>query len=85
LQDRPVRQDICGHVDFTLGAIDKRHVDVFQVFRWRIVNDRRGIGAARRERGEEKACRDATVCYPQSYPGLIFALEGIMRNVPLTL
>jgi hypothetical protein len=45
----PVRQDIGGHVDFTLGAIDKRNVDVFQVFRRRVVNDRRRIGAARRE------------------------------------
>jgi hypothetical protein len=52
------------------GAIDQGDIDVFKVFRWRVVNDRRGIGAARRrERGEEKACRDATACYPQSYPG----------------
>jgi hypothetical protein len=55
----PVRQDIGGHVDFVLGAIDKRNVDVFQVFRRRLVNDRRGIGAARRERGEKEASRDA--------------------------
>jgi hypothetical protein len=29
LHDRPVRQDIGCHVDFVLGAIDKRNVDVF--------------------------------------------------------
>jgi hypothetical protein len=39
-----------------LGAIDKRNVDVFQVFRRRVMNDRRGIGAARRERGEKENC-----------------------------
>jgi hypothetical protein len=47
----PVRQDIGGHVDFVLGAIDKRHVDVFKIFARCIVNDRRWLGAARRERG----------------------------------
>jgi hypothetical protein len=31
--DWPVGQHIRGHVYFTLGAIDKRHVDMFQVFR----------------------------------------------------
>ena len=31
-----------------LGAIDKRNVDVFQVFARRVVNDWRGIGPARR-------------------------------------
>jgi hypothetical protein len=30
-------------------AIDERNIDVFQIFRRRIVNDRRGIDAARRE------------------------------------
>jgi hypothetical protein len=59
LHDWPVRQDICRHVDFVLGAIDKRNVDVFQVFRWRIVNGKRRIGTARRERGEQEASRDA--------------------------
>jgi hypothetical protein len=29
LHDWPVRQDIRGNVYFTLGAIDKRHVDMF--------------------------------------------------------
>jgi hypothetical protein len=56
LHDRPVRQDIRRHVDFTLGAIDHGNVDVFKVFRWRVMNDRRGIGAAWRERGEKKNC-----------------------------
>jgi hypothetical protein len=83
LHDGPVRQDIRGHVYFTLGAIDKRHVDVFEVFSGRVVNGRRGLGTARRERGEEKACRDATACYLRATPA-IFALEGIMRNVPLS-
>jgi len=54
LHDWPVRQDI--RVDFMLGAIDKRNVDVFKGFRGRIVNDRRGIGAARRDRGEKENC-----------------------------
>jgi hypothetical protein len=49
LHDWPVRQDICCHVYFTLGAIDQGDIDVFKVFRWRVMNDRRGIGAARRE------------------------------------
>jgi hypothetical protein len=47
LHDGPVGQHIGRHVDFVLGAIDKRNVDVFQVFRRRVVNDRRGLGAAR--------------------------------------
>jgi hypothetical protein len=59
LHDRPVRQDICGHVDFMLGAIDQRHVDMFEVFDRRVVNGRRGIGNARRERGEQETSRDA--------------------------
>jgi hypothetical protein len=40
-----------------LGAIDQRNVDVFEVFRGRIMNDRRGIGAARRERGKPRCGR----------------------------
>jgi hypothetical protein len=40
LHDGPARQDIGRHVDFMLGAIDKHNVDVFQVFRRRVVNDR---------------------------------------------
>ena len=65
LQDWPVGQHIGRHVDFVLGAIDKCNVDVFEVFRRRIVNDRRGLGVARRERGEQDASRDArtTVSY----------------------
>jgi hypothetical protein len=43
-----VRQDICGHVDFVLGAIDKRNVDVFKIFDRCVVNDWRGIGAPMR-------------------------------------
>jgi hypothetical protein len=56
LHNGPVRQDIRGHVYFTLGAVDKRHVDVFEVLARRIVNDRRWLGAARRERGEKENC-----------------------------
>ena len=41
LHDWPVRQNIGGHVDFMLGAIDKRHVDMFKIFARRVVNDRR--------------------------------------------
>ena len=45
------------------AAIDKRNIDVFQIFRRRIVNDRRGISATRRrEQREEKADRDARAC-----------------------
>ena len=51
------------HVDFMLGAIDKRNVDVLEVFRRCVVNDRRGISATRRrEQREEKAGRDARAC-----------------------
>jgi hypothetical protein len=39
-----------------LGAIDKRNVDVFQVFRRRVMNDRRGIGAAWCLGSEEEDC-----------------------------
>jgi hypothetical protein len=49
-----IRQHICCRVDFTLGAIDNCHVDVFKVFGRRVVNDRRGIGAAWREWAEEE-------------------------------
>jgi hypothetical protein len=56
LQDWPVRQNIRGHVDFMLGAIDKRNIDVFQIFRGRIMNGRRGLGGARRESGEKENC-----------------------------
>jgi hypothetical protein len=42
---------------FALGAIDKRNVYVFQVFRRRVVNG--GVGAARRERRDEEASRHA--------------------------
>jgi len=68
LHDWPVRQHISGHVDFVLGAVDQGNVDVFKVLSRRVMNDWRGIGAAWRERGEEKAYRDATACYPQRYP-----------------
>jgi hypothetical protein len=59
LHDGPVGQPIGCHVDFMLGEIDKRHVDVFKILARRIVNDRRGISATRRERGEQEASRDA--------------------------
>ena len=56
LDDRPVRQHISGQVDFMFGAVDKPNVDMFEVFRRRVVNYGRGIGAARRERGEQEDC-----------------------------
>ena len=40
----PVRQDISGQIDFVLGAIDQGNVDVFQVFRRRVMNGRRRSG-----------------------------------------
>jgi hypothetical protein len=46
-------------IDFMLGAINQFNVDVFKVFRRCVVNDWRGIGAARRERGEQETSRDA--------------------------
>jgi hypothetical protein len=49
----PIRQDIGGHVDFMLGSIDQGNVDVFQVFRRRVVNGRRRIGARRRKCSEQ--------------------------------
>lgn len=45
LQDRPIRQDIGGHVNFMLGAINQVNVDVLKVLDRRIVNCWRGIGA----------------------------------------
>jgi hypothetical protein len=69
LHNGPVRQDIGGHVDFILGAIDQGHVDVFQVFRRRVVNGRRRIGAARRERGEQETSRNAGA--PKSFAFLL--------------
>jgi hypothetical protein len=55
----PVRQDIGGHVDFMLGAIDQGNADVFQVFRGRVVKGRRRIGGAWRERCEQETSRNA--------------------------
>jgi hypothetical protein len=46
-------------VDFVVGAIDQCHVDMFEIFDRRVVNGRRGIGGARRERGEQETSRDA--------------------------
>jgi hypothetical protein len=48
LHDGPDRQDIGRHVDFMLGAIDKRNVDVFEVLARRVVNFWRGIGSTMR-------------------------------------
>jgi hypothetical protein len=39
-----------------LGTINQVNVDVFKVFRRRVVNDRRWLGLARRERGEKENC-----------------------------
>jgi hypothetical protein len=49
-------QHIGRHVDFVSGAIDKRHVDVFKILARRIVNGRRGIGAAWCQGSEEEDC-----------------------------
>jgi hypothetical protein len=38
------------------GAVDQFNVDMFEVLCRRVVNDWRGIGAARRARGEEEKC-----------------------------
>jgi hypothetical protein len=59
LHDCPVRQDVGRHVDFVLGRVDQGNIDVFKILARRIVNDRRGIGFAWRERGEQKISRDA--------------------------
>jgi hypothetical protein len=56
LHDWPVGQHIGRHIDFVLGAIDQCHVDVFKVFDRRVVNGRRGLGFACRERGEKENC-----------------------------
>jgi hypothetical protein len=55
----PVRQDIGGHIDFMLGAIDQGNINVFQVFRRGVMNDRCGIGGAWRERCEHETSRNA--------------------------
>ena len=59
LHDWPVRQDVGGHIDFMLGAIDQGNVDVFKVLCRRVMNGRRRIGGAWRERCEQEASRDA--------------------------
>ena len=41
LHGGPVGQHIGRHVDFVPGGIDKRNVNMFEVFRRCIVNDRR--------------------------------------------
>ena len=56
LHDGQVGQHICGQVDFMLGAIDQGDVDVFEVFGRRVMNDRRWIGGAWCQRGEEGDC-----------------------------
>jgi hypothetical protein len=39
-----------------LGAVDQGNVNAFKILARRVMNDRRGIGAARRERGEKENC-----------------------------
>ena len=39
-----------------LGAVDQRNVDVFEVLARRVVNCRRGIGAAWCQGSEEEDC-----------------------------
>ena len=59
LDDRPVRQHISGQVDFMFGAVDKPNVDMFEVFRRRVVNY--GAGSARhgaREASKRTAVRN---------------------------
>jgi hypothetical protein len=58
LNDGPVSQHIGRHVDFMLGAIDKRNVDVFEVLARRVVNFWRGIGAPLRAQGENHSGRN---------------------------
>jgi hypothetical protein len=59
-----------------LGAIDKRNVDMFKAFRRRVVNDRCGIGFARRERGEQEASRDSGAQASSQHSHLPFFLRG---------
>lgn len=56
LDHRPVCQYISRHVDFLACSIDQAHVDLFEIFGRRVVNDKRGIGETRRQRGEEEEC-----------------------------
>ncbi|HEY8032180.1 MAG TPA: hypothetical protein VIF02_07350 [Methylocella sp.] len=56
LPDGPVGQHTGRHVDLVPGANDKRNVDMFEVFRRRILNDRRRIGAAWCQGSEEEDC-----------------------------
>src|SRR5664279_5498960 len=53
LHDRPVSYDVCGHVDFMPGAVDKCHVNMFEVFCRSVMDDRRRVSCARCQRGEE--------------------------------
>ena len=55
LHNRPVRQDIRGHVDFMPRGVDKIN-EVFKVLPRCIVNDRRGIGGAWCDKGEKENC-----------------------------
>ena len=47
---------VSGQIDFVFGAVDKRHVNVFEVFRRRGVSDRCRIGGTWCQRGEEGDC-----------------------------
>jgi len=53
LHDWPVAEDIGRKVDFMLCGVDQRHVDMFKIFGWRVVDCRRVIGAALWANGED--------------------------------
>ena len=57
LNDGPIRKDIGGKIDFMLCAVDKLNVNVFEVFRWRIVDGRGRIGVAHCTNSDEDGDR----------------------------
>jgi hypothetical protein len=73
LHDGPVRQDICRHVDFMLGAIDQGNVNVFQVLARRVVNDRRWIGDASTLSFASALIRPALTFFSIRNPGVLLA------------
>jgi hypothetical protein len=78
LHNGTVSQHIGRHVDFVLGAIDQRHVDMFKVLCRGIVNDRRGISLARRECGEQ---RQAAMHAPRTLISRTLFFQPVFHNL----
>jgi hypothetical protein len=88
LQDWPIGQHIGRHVDLMPCAVDQGNVGVFKILARRIMNDRRGIGAARRERGEQETSRDTLAqasYWRASFPAGIFCALGVIHFLMIML